>query len=277
MTPSTKPFLRWAGSKRKQLPVLSRFWNADFARYVEPFMGSACLWFELQPKRAVLGDVNSDLVRTFLAVRDHPQAVANRLSKIPLGKLSYYSIRSQQLSGMDDADAAASFIFLNRFCFNGLYRTNEAGQFNVPYAPAGTGQLPSASQLRRIAKALQSCTIRHADFEALLARTREGDFVYLDPPYAVGNRRVFRQYGPSSFGLDDLHRLSESLVSMDARNVKFVLSYADCAEARTFFHRWPRKKLFVQRNIAGFSSSRRRAGEIIFSNCFPKDISHHQQ
>ena len=165
-------------------------------------MGSACLLFALRPKTALMGDINYDLVRTFLAVRDHPQAVGNRLERIPLGKSSYYSIRSQKLSALDAVDAAARFIFLNRFCFNGLYRTNKDGQFNVPYAPSGTGQLPTSTELREIAKTLRSCAITHADFEALLAQTREGDLVYLDPPYAVGNRRVFRQYGPSSFGLD---------------------------------------------------------------------------
>lgn len=274
MTTEVKPFLRWAGSKRKQLPTLSRFWKANFTRYVEPFMGSACLCFELQPKNALLGDINSDLVRTFLAVRDHPQTVANRLAKIPLGKSSYYSIRSKRLSEMDDADAAAGFIFLNRFCFNGLYRTNLAGQFNVPFAPARTGQLATSADLHAAAKILKTCTIKHADFESILVRTKAGDLVYLDPPYAVGNRRVFRQYGPSSFGLHDLERLAESLVSMDARNVKFLLSYADCAEATAFFKQWPRRKMFIQRNIAGFGGNRRRAGEILVSNCFPEGLSH---
>jgi DNA adenine methylase len=273
-TKIAKPFLRWAGSKRKQLPILSRFWNSDFTRYVEPFMGSACLCFELQPKNALLGDVNYDLVRTFLTVRDHPQAVANRLAKIPRGRRSYYSIRSQRLSEMDAADAAARFIFLNRYCFNGLYRTNEAGQFNVPFAPTGTGQLATAADLLAVSKALKSCTIKHEDFESILERTRPGDLVYLDPPYAVGNRRIFRQYGPSSFGLHDLQRLAESLVAMDARNVKFVLSYANCVEATKFFNQWPRRKMFVQRNIAGFGGDRRRAGEVLISNCFPEDIPH---
>lgn len=273
MTNIAKPFLRWAGSKRKLLPTLSRFWKTSFTRYVEPFMGSACLCFELQPAKAVLGDMNSDLVRTFLAVRDHPQAVANRLAKIPLGKHSYYSIRSERLSDIDELDAAAKFIFLNRFCFNGLYRTNLAGQFNVPFGASGTGQLATAADLRAVAKILKPYTIKHTDFESLLARTTEGDFVYLDPPYAVGNRRVFRQYGPSSFGLDDLQRLADSLDAMDARNVKFVLSYADCAEAKHFFQRWPRKKIFIQRNIAGFGGCRRRAGEVLISNCFPEGFS----
>jgi DNA adenine methylase len=273
MTAQAKSFLRWAGSKRKQLPILSRFWSPDFTRYVEPFMGSACLCFELQPTKALLGDLNYDLVRTFIAVRDHPLAVANRISKLPLGKRSYYSIRNELLSDMDPLDAAARFIFLNRFCFNGLYRTNEAGRFNVPFAPSRTGKLATAEDLKGAARVLRCCTIKHADFESLLARTKSGDLVYLDPPYAVGNRRVFRQYGPSSFGLHDLQRLATSLELMNARNVKFLLSYADCSEAAAYFTRWPCKKMFIQRNIAGFSDHRRKAGEVLFSNCFPEDLS----
>lgn len=237
-------------------------------------MGSACLFFELRPNSALLADINDDLIRTYLAVRDHPQAVSNRLTRIPLGKRSYYSIRKQGLADMEDVDAAARFIFLNRFCFNGLYRTNEAGRFNVPFGSSGTGRLPTAAELRSVAKALRHSTIARADFEETLERTKTGDFVYLDPPYAVGNRRVFRQYGPSSFGLHDLERLSESLASMDNRGVKFVLSYASCAEASQFFERWSRRKIYIQRNIAGFATHRRRAGEVLISNCFPDGLSH---
>lgn len=261
-----QPFLRWAGSKRKQLPILSRFWNPNFSRYVEPFMGSACLFFELQPKDALLADINIDLIRTFIAVRDHSQAVANRLAKIPLGKRTFYSLRKKSLSEMEAVDAAANFIFLNRFCFNGLYRTNEAGRFNVPYASSGTGNLPSSEELRIVAKALSACTIRQADFEETLENTEEGDMVYLDPPYAVGNRRVFRQYGPSSFGLDDLRRLASALMRLDRRGIKFVLSYAYCAEALEHFQHWSVQKYFIQRNIAGFSTNRRRAAELLISN-----------
>jgi len=236
-------------------------------------MGSACLFFELQPNNAVLADKNADLIRTFLAVRDHPQAVSNRLAKIPIGERSYYSIREQRLADMDAVDAAARFIFLNRFCFNGLYRTNKAGRFNVPYGSEGTSRLPTVSELRSVATALRSCTIKHSDFEKTLEITEPGDFVYIDPPYAVGNRRIFRQYGPSSFGLQDLQRLSNCLDFMDTRGVKFVLSYALCSEATEYFSRWSRLRVYVQRNIAGFASERRRAVEVLISNCFPTGLS----
>jgi DNA adenine methylase len=266
---ATHTFLRWAGSKKKQLPILSSFWNQDFDRYVEPFMGSACLFFRVRPRKAILADINEDLIRTFLTVRKHPRAVSNRLARLPLGKRSYYRVRGQTLANFDPADAAARFIFLNRFCFNGLYRTNRDGQFNVPFGSSGIGRVPTAQELRTVANALRVCTIRHADFYETLKRTKAGDFVYLDPPYALGNRRVFGQYGPSSFGLGDLQRLADALADMDKRGVKFVLSYAACAEASAFFRGWPRRRIFIHRNIAGFAKHRRRAGEVLISNCFP--------
>lgn len=266
MSAPVQSFLRWAGSKRKQLPVLSAFWKPEYSRYVEPFMGSACLFFALKPQKAVLADVNGDLVRTFLEVRDDPHAVSSRLARIPLGKRSYYTTRRVKLAELSAADAAAHFIFLNRFCFNGLYRANEQGQFNVPYGSTGTGHLPNRGELRAVSRLLQNCTIKQADFEDTLAKTRAGDFVYLDPPYAVENRRVFRQYGPSSFGLDDLRRLADALKRLDQNGVKFVLSYAYCPEALDNFKRWPRRKVFIQRNIAGFATDRRRAAELLITN-----------
>ena len=229
-------------------------------------MGSACLFFALKPQKAMLADINGDLVRTFREVRDHPRAVANRLARIPLGKRSYYAHRRKRLPELETTDAAAHFIFLNRFCFNGLYRTNDEGLFNVPYGSSGTGRLPTAQELQATSGVLRRCAIKHADFEDTLKTARAGDFVYLDPPYAVGNRRVFRQYGPSSFGLDDLRRLGNVLTKLDRRGVKFVLSYAYCPEALEHFRRWPRKKVLVDRNIAGFATNRRRAAELLISN-----------
>lgn len=265
------PFLRWAGSKRKQLPTLGALWRPSYSRYVEPFAGSASLFFAISPKMALLTDINGDLINTFIAVRDHHRAVANRLHKIPRGERTYYKIRNDGLAGLDPIDAAARFIYLNRYCFNGLYRTNRSGKFNVPYSPARVGHVPTCDELKAASKALQTATIRRADFSNALAEAKPGDFVYLDPPFAVSNRRMFRQYGPSSFGLDDLDLLAKKLLSLDQKGISFVLSYAHCREALDYFGTWPRRHIYVQRNIAGFSKHRRRAGEMIFSNCFPTD------
>jgi DNA adenine methylase len=259
-------FLRWAGSKRKLLPRLRAYWKPSFKRYVEPFMGSACLFFNLRPKTAILGDVNAELVTTFLAVRDRPRAVYHALQRIPRGRRSYDRLR-RNLTQLEDVDRAARFIFLNRFCFNGLYRTNRAGQFNVPFTSSRNGHLPTLKELLRTSRSLSTVEVFDDDFETTLSRAEEGDFAYIDPPFAVSNRRIFRQYGPDSFGLEDLKRLQKQLILLDARGVTFVVSYALCAEALNTFRGWQIEKTFTQRNISGFAKHRRKAAELLISNC----------
>lgn len=262
------PFLRWAGSKRQLVPQLASFWRPSFIRYVEPFMGSACLFFSIQPKTAVLNDLNAELVNTFSVVRTRPGSLALRLTSLPRGRRSFLRLRDQDPSHLGKIDAAARFIFLNRFCFNGLFRTNRQGRFNVPYAPTRTGHLPSAQELATASRSLRCATLTSHDFATTLAQTQRGDFVYLDPPFAVENRRVFRQYGPQTFGLDDLRRLSAQLHTLDRKGVAFLLSYACCPEGRSAFRFWPSRRVRVHRNVAGFAHFRRTAIELLVSNSF---------
>ena len=166
-----KPFLRWAGSKKRLLPKLVTYWEDGFTRYVEPFMGSAALFFAIKPSNAILSDINSELVETFSAVRDHPRAVYNRLFRLPLGKDAYYQIRQEDASRLPTLDRAARFVYLNRFCFNGLYRTNKNGKFNVPYAASKTGRLPSQEELYKAAKVLSVAQIKAKEMGSSLRLT----------------------------------------------------------------------------------------------------------
>lgn len=261
-----KSFLRWAGSKKRLIPKLSAYWDEGFIRYVEPFAGSAALFFAIRPSRAILSDINSDLVDTLCSVRDQPRAVHNRLSRLPLGKEAYYRIRQEDTSQLSTLDQAARFIYLNRFCFNGLYRTNMSGKFNVPYAASKTGRLPTLSELYMSAKVLSCAQIISRDFEKTLKDVQPGDFVYMDPPYAVRNRRIFRQYGPDSFGTEDLARLASALPHIDRCGATFLVSYAMCKEALDAFDGWHVRRAQTQRSIAGFSRHRRKAVEILVSN-----------
>ena len=261
------PFLRWAGSKRKLLSRLAPYWGNGHTRYIEPFMGSAAFFYAVNPSLAILSDINADLVSTFVSVRDDPRAVYNRLLDIPRGKRSYNRLRKQVPTCLDPLDRAARFIFLNRFCFNGIYRTNAKGAFNVPYAKSKTGDIPPWDTFLAAAQPLQSAVIVCADFEEVVSNNvREGDFVYLDPPYAVRNRRVFRQYDPQTFGLDDLKRMDQTLQLIHKRNAKFVLSYAYSPESIEYFQNWERRKVFTQRNVSGFAKHRRMAAELIVTN-----------
>lgn len=261
-----RSFLRWAGSKTKLIPELRSYWNDNLTRYVEPFMGSAALFFSIQPQRAVLSDINSDLVETFCMVRDHPRAVFNRLQRLPQGKEAYYIIRQEEPKQMSSLDRVARFLYLNRYCFNGLYRTNKSGKFNVPYASSKTGQLPTLAALYEASKLLSCAEINSKDFEETLLDVQPDDFVYMDPPYAVQNSRIFRQYGPDCFGTDDLNRLASALPIIDHSGATFLVSYAMCPEALEVFEGWHVRQVRTQRSVAGFSRHRREATEILVSN-----------
>jgi DNA adenine methylase len=264
------PFLRWAGSKRKLVPKLVPYWGEGYARYVEPFVGSAALFYAVRPQKALLSDVNAELIESLTAIRDHPLAVHRRATSFPRTAQHYYKLRAIEPKSLAPVDRAARFVYLNRFCFNGLYRTNRFGQFNVPYAPTKTGALPSWEQFSAAARMLRSAQLHCGDFEAvLLDGVRAGDFVYLDPPYAVANRRIFRQYGPQTFGLDDLQRLGRVIEEIDKRRATFVLSYAFCREAKDVFKGWITKRVYTQRNISGFAKHRRTAAELIVTNTQP--------
>lgn len=229
-------------------------------------MGSACLFFALKPECAVLGDLNSELVDCFKCVQEHPLAISRELSRYTESKASYYRIRGLSIPSNEIVQRAARFIYLNRFCFNGLYRTNLRGTFNVPYAGYKTGKLPNYEQLKSASRLLKSADILNSDFEHTLKCVRKGDFVYLDPPFAVSNRRVFREYGPRTFERSDLERLAKSLRTMNSRGAHFLVSYAYCNEALALFEPWHVKVVMVQRNIAGFSTFRRKAAELVVTN-----------
>ncbi len=264
---SVRPLLRWAGSKQKLLPKISAYWKEGYNRYLEPFVGSGALFYSIAPSRAVLSDINGDLIDCLKTVKKRPGEVYKRLIEIPKGKESFYKVREMDPTALRMCERAARFIFLNRYCFNGLYRTNQQGKFNVPYAASGTGGIQSRDIFMSSAKRLSGVTIECGDFEDVIRRyARKGDFVYFDPPYAVSARRIFSEYGKKSFGKDDLERLRQLLRELDKRSVAWVLSYAYSKEALETFRYWPMKKVFAQRNIAGFAKHRRKAAELIVTN-----------
>lgn len=260
-----KPFLRWAGSKRKQLSRLAVFWTPAHQRYVEPFAGSACLFFELAPSVAVLGDTNRELIETYRVVRDEPDRLYRRLSRIRRDLSTYYRWRRINPRSLDRETRALRFLFLNRNCFNGIYRTNTDGHFNVPMGKR-PGEYFSKDDLLNCSRLLQGTTLIAGDFVKTLEKVKSGDFVYLDPPYAVSSRRIFREYGKKTFDTSDIPRFSESLAAIVKRRADFLVSYADCAEARALALEWHAVRLPIRRHVAGFAGNRKHAYEWLISN-----------
>ena len=174
------------------------FWSADHERYVEPFAGSACLFFELAPNEAVLGDSNKDLIEVYRVVRDEPERLYRRLSRIRRDLATYRRWRRLKPRSLDPETRALRFLYLNRNCFNGIYRTNLEGEFNVPMGTR-SGEYFSEDDLLGCSKLLQRTILVAGDFVKTLKHVKAGDFVYLDPPYAVTSRRIFKEYGKKTF------------------------------------------------------------------------------
>ncbi len=260
-----EPIIRWAGSKRQLLHKLRPFWPTS-SRYIEPFCGSACLFFDLEPPAAVLGDLNGELITTYRAVRRNASLVVECLQRLALGKQEYYRIRSIPPESLSEPEIAARFLYLNRNCFNGIFRTNLKGSFNVPYAPPKSKTGVDYERLLVAAEVLQKAILLNADFETTLLRVTTGDFVYLDPPYAMAKRRVFAQYQPDSFSTSDLERLVACLRRIDEQGAHFVVSYADCSESRAILRAWQPRRVKVKRHVAGFIGKRRSAYEVIATN-----------
>lgn len=263
--PWTSPILRWAGSKRKLVPTLMTNAPANYERYIEAFAGSACLLFALHPKSAVLNDINEQLIESYTVLRDHPRLLARGVHSLPNTKKEYYRQRSLDASALPPLDRAIRFIYLNRNCFNGVYRTNRQGVFNVPRGKK-TGSIPSEQDFYRCSVALRDTDLRALDFESCLADVKKGDFVYLDPPYSTSSRPRYGEYGYASFQPIDATRLVDVLRRLDTLGAFFLLSYAGGKSVKRSFSEWNCQSIRVRRHVAGFVDHRTVVDEILVSN-----------
>lgn len=261
------PFLRWAGSKRRLLPILQSFWTKKHIRYVEPFAGSACLFFALKPPKAILGDLNPELIATYLEVKHRIDEVLKALKRLKaFDKEQYNRLRKQEPTKLASPARAARFIYLNRHCFNGIYRTNLLGQFNVPYSGVRCGVFPDDEVFHKCSRRLQTARFFRGDFEKTLTQARRGDLVYMDPPFAVRARRVFREYDPATFAHKDIVRLRSWMLRLNCARINFVVSYAESEESDILRRNFSYETVSVRRNIAGFTGSRAQTNELLISN-----------
>jgi DNA adenine methylase len=257
------PLLRWAGSKRKLVPILLEACPKAYKRYIEPFAGSACVFVALQPRRAILSDINGELISAYETIRDSSNAVADQVNDWPVTKRFYYALRSKDPTAMQPVERAARFIYLNRRCFNGVYRLNMEGRFNVPLG-SKTGPMPTRQQVTAFASLLARTELRACDFEKTISRASSGDFIYADPPYYRPNVRFRGEYGWNAFRPMDEERLVESLRQASDRGAQVLLSYtnrlADCLRG------WRRRSVRVSRSVAGFAADRRRVVELLYQS-----------
>ncbi len=262
-----KSIIRWAGSKRASVDVLLNIFGVDYERYVEPFCGSASLFFNMANRRALLSDINDQLINFYRAVQQDASGLYNRVIKIPRTQRAYYRARDEFNKSDDPFERACLFYYLNKNCFNGLFRTAKNGNFNVPFSRARVGKYPERNDFIASAKLLKRAKFLCGDFETILIRhVRKGDLVYLDPPYSAAKRYPFREYFPGCFTFQDIARLTGILEILDARGIHFVLSFSNQLEQALARKRWSIIPIRTRRNISGFATARTYVDDIIVTN-----------
>lgn len=234
---SAGPVVKYAGGKTKLLPELLARMPARFGRYYEPFAGGAALFFRVAPERAVLGDVNAALIATYRAVADDVDAVTTLLDRHAAnwrrqGERHYLAMRAAWNRGAGTrVERAAAFLYLNRTCFNGLWRVNRAGEFNVPMGRYENPLVGMAARVRAAAPALARAELRTGDYRAVLHDARRGDFVYLDPPYDG----TFTAYSAEPFDHAAQAELAYEVRRLALRGVKVMVSNADTPRIRALY------------------------------------------
>jgi len=256
--------IRWAGSKRKLLHKIIDLAPENFKRYLEPFCGSASLFFQLSPTSAILSDVNSELINAWTHIRDD-KYIRDKLIAIQHSKENYYHFRSLDISKLTKQERAIRFLYLNRFCFNGVYRTNRSGNFNVPIGNR-TGGFPDEGLFKQSRKKLKNAELVCCDYKKIFRDITSNDFIYIDPPYAKSDKFT-GEYGLGCFNYLEFPFLVSELKRIDKMGAKFMLSYRACNEVQDILKpKFQVVHLKVHRHIAGFKDSWQKAQEIIVRN-----------
>jgi DNA adenine methylase len=233
LAPSTglepAPILRWMGSKRRSADEIANCIGAVAGRFYEPFAGGAAVLAALQPHASSVSDVNSDLIGAYTVLRRCPDELHAAITAMEVNEPSYYRHRLAFHSLSAPFERAVYFIYLNRNCFNGIYRTNRSNEFNVPYGRA-TGALPSLDAFRSFANLLRGADLTVDDFESATTSAEEGDVAYLDPPYPAV-RATYGEYGYGTFSPDDVRRLERCASRLANNGVRVVVTVPPAMQA----------------------------------------------
>ncbi len=273
-----KPFVKWAGGKRQLIPILTENLPKSFGTYYEPFIGGGALLFHILTERkgqkCSISDLNSDLVLTYTTIRDKIDGLISSLKNHEKNyqkdsKTYYYSVRES--NPRSEIEKTSRLLFMNRTCFNGLYRVNSKGKFNVPLGRYTNPNIVNEDNLRSVNAILNTSkiAIKCRDFESVLRDAKKGDLVYFDPPYQpVSDTANFTSYTNKSFTYDDLNRLAELCLKLDSKGCKVLLSNSDSKEVAKIFSDKPWKINKIQANRSINSNSKKRTGhfELLIKN-----------
>ena len=269
--PQAKPFLKWAGGKARLLPILRQSLPPKgFKRYFEPFLGGAALFFDLAPNQAFLGDSNPELINCYRVVRDRPDDLLAALERFRITEAEFYKVRALDPETLPDVDRAARLIYLNKTCYNGLYRVNKQGRFNTPYGRYPDVTLANPATVGAASKLLRRAILSCADYRDTLAVADKGDFVYLDPPYVpVGKFSDFKRYTKEQFYVSDHELLAEEFHKLHARGCFVLLSNSYSKKTLKLYSGFVRRTVRMPRFVNCKGTGRGKVDELLISNYEP--------
>ncbi|WP_220396025.1 Dam family site-specific DNA-(adenine-N6)-methyltransferase [Bifidobacterium pseudocatenulatum] len=270
-----KPILKWAGGKSQMLDVLLPKVPAHYGKYIEPFFGGGALFFALRPENAVIADSNPELVNLYTQVRDHVVEVIAILTGYKNEQEQFLKVRSLDWTKLSPVEAAARTIYLNKTCFNGLYRVNRKGQFNTPFGKYKNPKICDTQALREASKALQNATIVCGDYAAVLAEYAEpDDFVFLDPPYIpVSEYSDFKRYTKEQFEISDHSRLAVEFSRLHSLGCHLMLTNSNHPLVHDLYGQYEIQVIPTKRSVACRASSRTGEDTLIIAEPEPKTLA----
>jgi DNA adenine methylase len=277
---SPRPFLKWAGGKTQLLSRLESLFPpaGSFTRYLEPFLGSGAVFFRVRqrcaPREVILADGNEDLILAYRRIQQDVEGVIDLLERHRRrhGREHYYRVRSRRPAALSPAARAARLIYLNKTCFNGLYRVNAQGGFNVPMGRYENPPILDAANLRSVARALRGVHLKAAHFRATLDYARKGDFLYFDPPYhPLSATASFTSYMNGSFRERDQEELAEVYGVLSERGCRVMLSNSDAGLIRRLYGGYDIHPVSARRSINSNAARRGPVAELVILNYTPRD------
>ena len=272
-----KPILKWAGGKSQILnPLLNRLPTEGFSRYFEPMIGGGAFFFKLRREGSYISDINNELINLYQVIRDNVDELINSLEEFDNHKQDmeyYYSVRvldrSDDFDAKSDIEKAARTIFLNRTCFNGLYRVNSKGQFNVPFGRYKNPRIIDEINLKACSSLLKTTEIVHGSFELIESVIGENDFAYIDPPYVpLSKTSSFTQYTKEDFNLQSQEQLKQTCDVINDKGASFMLSNSDTEFVRDLYNdsNYFIDEIAAMRAINSKAKGRGKINELVITN-----------
>ena len=272
MSEKPHPFLKWAGGKRQLISQMKKYFPRNCNRYIEPFIGGGAVFFYMKPKFSIIIDINEELINCYKVIKTNVKELIELLGNHKNEKDYYYSIRAldrdeEKFSKLSNIEKASRMIYLNRCCYNGLYRVNSKGEFNVPFGKYNNPNFCDEENLLAVSKALENVSIIHGSFEICLDYAEKGDFVYFDPPYhPISKTSSFTSYTKENFGRDSQQKLFYVFKKLDERDCKLMLSNSYNDYIKNLYNEYKIIKLNARRAINSNAAKRGNINELLILN-----------